>query len=571
MNAPPDTFFFFGRLHPALVHLPIGFVLLLAVLEVLARFPRFRNANSNVGLILALAVPLAGFTTLCGWLLSLAGGYDQSLLQWHKWTGIGTAVACLVVALLYSLDFKKSYRWCLFATTAALAFASHLGGSLTHGSDYLVRYAPAPLRSLLSFTAASKPAATKPKNFAELPAFSSVVQPLLQNDCVACHGPEKSKGGLRLDSLQALLKGGKSGPVLVPGKASESELFTRLNLPPENEDHMPPDGKPQPSADDIALLQWWLDAGAPADKVVGELKAAANISRILAARFGAGSAAPPVATASVAPQSLNIALPLAAKTADELGIVLSALSATEPWLQCNASIAGTNFGDSELAKLAPLGPNVRWLDLAGTAVTEAGLGKLSALPNLTRLHLERTAVTDAALSCLAGLPQLEYLNLYATAVTDVGLETLQKLPKLKHVYLWQTKVTPTAAKAFAEAHLDKAQLQRWQDELEQLKAKIRDQQITLDLGAPATAATVTNTVAATNPAPVNASCPISGKPVDATKAVLHEGALIAFCCDDCKAKFQKDPKPYLAKLTFSAEPKPQAKAASTAPPATKAQ
>jgi YHS domain-containing protein len=43
-------------------------------------------------------------------------------------------------------------------------------------------------------------------------------------------------------------------------------------------------------------------------------------------------------------------------------------------------------------------------------------------------------------------------------------------------------------------------------------------------------------------------CPVSGKPVDAQKTVLYEGKLVAFCCDDCKAKFQQDPKPFLAKL-----------------------
>ena len=52
-------------------------------------------------------------------------------------------------------------------------------------------------------------------------------------------------------------------------------------------------------------------------------------------------------------------------------------------------------------------------------------------------------------------------------------------------------------------------------------------------------------------APVNAQCPVSGKSVDISKTVLHEGKLIAFCCDDCKAKFQQDPKPLLAKLNLN--------------------
>ena len=74
-----------------------------------------------------------------------------------------------------------------------------------------------------------------------------------------------------------------------------------------------------------------------------------------------------------------------------------------------------------------LGANLRWLDLAGTAVTDAGLSQLSATPNLTRLHLERTGITDAGLKHVSKLQQLEYLNLYATTVTDEGLEEIKEL------------------------------------------------------------------------------------------------------------------------------------------------
>ena len=431
--------------------------------------------------------------------------------------------------------------------------ASHFGGSLTHGSDYLVRYAPQPLRALLGYKQPSTAiAAAKPKDFADLQVFAGAVQPVLEQNCVTCHGPDKSKGGLRLDSLQALLHGSKDGAVIVPGKAADSSLLKRLLLPPEEEDHMPPAGKPQPSTDDIALLQWWVEAGAPADKKVRELKPPANVARSLQARFSAplvaeqGSPQSRPALGAI-PLSLSNALPLAARITAELSIPITALSPTEPWLQCNAAVAGTNFGDADLAKLAPIAANLRWLDLAGTAVTDAGLAPLSAMPNLTRLHLERTAVTDDALPNLAKLSNLEYLNLYATDVSDDGLEALQKLPKLKHLYLWQTKVTPASAKAFAEARLDKPQLQRWQDEIEQLKARIRDQQISVDLGTPVVAP------ATTNAAPVNAMCPVSGKPVNVAKTVLHDGVLVAFCCDDCKAQFQKDPKPYLQKLALNSK------------------
>jgi YHS domain-containing protein len=430
-----------------------------------------------------------------------------------------------------------------------LVVAGHFGGSLTHGSDYFVRYAPGPFRSWLGGPPQASPIQTNHVEIAQLPVFAGVVRPVLQQDCVPCHGPEKSKGRLRLDTLEGLAKGGKSGPAIVAGKSADSEVIKRMLLPLTDDDHMPPNGKPQPSADDLALLQWWLDSGASSDKQVSELKSSPRVTQILAAKFG--SPAPIVKT--VPPKPLKDVLPQSAALAAELSIAITPLSPQEPWLQCNASIAGTNFGDAELKKLAALGANLRWLDVAGTAISDTGLAQFETMPNLTRLHLERTHLTDASLAQVASLNNLEYLNLYGTEISDAGLDHLQNLPKLRQLYLWQTKVTPAAGKAFAEARTDQDQLQRWREEIEQLNTKIREAHISVDLG------TILPAAASTNTTPVNAVCPVSGKPIDPTKTLLHNGVLVAFCCDDCKAKFQQDPAPYLAKLEPKKEPQPATK------------
>ena len=551
MNPPANLALFFGHTHPLLVHLPIGFLLLLGLLELLARLRRFQGANHGAGIILALAAPAAIFTALCGWLLGQGGGYDPDLLRWHKWTGIATAGICTGAALFYWLDWKRLYRLSLLATIPVLVLASHFGGSLTHGSDYLVRYAPAPLRAFRGRAAKPAPTPAQATNRADAEVFAGVIQPILQKDCVACHGPEKAKAGLRFDSLAAVLKGGENGAVLAPGKPVESSLIKRLKLPPEHDDHMPPDGKPQPGADDIALLEWWVAAGAPDKQKIGELKPPPQIQHILEARAGK-----PVAKAAP-PRDLAAVLPLAEQLTDQLNIAVTALAPNEPWLQCNASLAGTNFGDAELASLAPLAANLRWLDLAGTRVSDTGLVHVAAMPNLVRLHLERTGITDDGLDSLSGLKELEYLNLYATKVTDTGLEALGSLPKLRQLYLWQTGVTPAAAKTFADARVDKKQTQAWQDEIEQLKARIRNQQVSVDLGVTVAAAPKPA------PTPVNTNCPVSGKPVDPGHTVVFEGRLIAFCCEKCQAAFEKDPKTYLDKLpplakveTAAADPKP---------------
>jgi hypothetical protein len=90
--------------------------------------------------------------------------------------------------------------------------------------------------------------------------FQDRVQPLIESRCVSCHGPDKQKGQLRLDSREAMLKGGESGPVLIPGKPSES-LLVQVVLHQKKDLEMPPKERLTPA--DIAVLERWIAAGAP--------------------------------------------------------------------------------------------------------------------------------------------------------------------------------------------------------------------------------------------------------------------------------------------------------------------
>jgi len=549
VNAPSDLTLFFGRFHPVLVHLPIGLILLMAFLEAISRWPKFRHATANAGLILAVGAPLSVVAAILGLLLSREGGYDPKLLQIHQWTGIATAAGFVLAALLYYLNLLKAYRFLIFASVVVLFIASHFGGSLTHGSDYLVRHAPGPVRGLLAKKQPAAPVSPS-KNVAwdEQAAFAAVIHPILEDKCASCHGPEKSKGGLRVDSLEALLKGGDSGPAIVSGKSADSEVIKRMLLPLDHDDHMPPDGKPQPDRDELTLIRWWIDSGAKPEATIAALNPSAGIRNLLAKRLGAQSAgsSSPVEPAKIAAKPVPEMTNLVNRISGELEVPITFLGQDAPWIHCNASVAGKRFGDAELAKLADLGPNLRWLDLAGTAVTDAGLTNLAPFPNLARLHLERTAVTDAGLSALLPLRNLEYLNLHSTGVTDEGVALLGKAPRLRQLYVWQTKVTPAGAKAFTSARVDEEQIRQWEEQIEKLRQQIREQQVTVNLGttnAPKVAASSsTNTT-------LNANCPVSGKPVDPTKTSTYEGKTIAFCCDNCKARFDADPKPFLAQLS----------------------
>ena len=91
--------------------------------------------------------------------------------------------------------------------------------------------------------------------------FEQQIKPILEFDCVRCHGPEKPKGGLRLDTRGGALKGGDNGPALVPGKPDQSPLYTSTILPADDDKHMPPKGDPL-KKDQTELLRVWIEQGA---------------------------------------------------------------------------------------------------------------------------------------------------------------------------------------------------------------------------------------------------------------------------------------------------------------------
>src|SRR5688500_8257715 len=93
------------------------------------------------------------------------------------------------------------------------------------------------------------------------PDFSREVRPLLEPHCFQCHGPERQKGGLRLDTKEGAFKPADSGErAIVPGHASDSRLI-KLVSSKDDAERMPSKGEPL-SAAQIDLLKRWIDAGA---------------------------------------------------------------------------------------------------------------------------------------------------------------------------------------------------------------------------------------------------------------------------------------------------------------------
>jgi cytochrome c553 len=114
--------------------------------------------------------------------------------------------------------------------------------------------------ALLTVVAPSAVAAEPKFDAAQLEFFEKQVRPLLVDHCQACHGPDKHRGGLRLDSRAALLVGGDNGPVLVPGDPDKSRLVHAVRYG-DDKLRMPP--KEKLTAEQVAVLTAWVKMGAP--------------------------------------------------------------------------------------------------------------------------------------------------------------------------------------------------------------------------------------------------------------------------------------------------------------------
>ncbi len=284
--------------------------------------------------------------------------------------------------------------------------------------------------------------------------YKDLVVPILEAKCVKCHGEKKPKGKLRLDSLEAILKGGNEGAAVVAGKLDDSPLIARVYLPVADEEHMPPEDKEQLTAEETAVLAFWISSGAKATGLVGDLKPDAKAAAALNHVIGNLPKAVDTVTKADAPKADPAMDKLVAETIGQVekgGASLMPIAQDTPDLRFSALNVSKEFSDDQLVALKPVAARLKWIDLARTKVTDKGLAHLAGMTSLTRLHLENTAVTDAGLDSLKGLTNLEYLNLYGTPVTDAGIAKLAGLKNLKKLFIWQTKATDAGATKLAAA------------------------------------------------------------------------------------------------------------------------
>ncbi len=542
-----------GRLHPLVLHLPIGLAVGLAALEVLRR----RDDLSRVRVCLAWLLALFAIVTAA---TGLALGEEEAdggdTFYWHKRAGIAFACAAVLVATTAS-KWPRAYRVLLGLALALLIPAGHLGASLTHGENWLTK----PLAALFSAADAdgadgatanatgdarageralveAHPAGVATASAAAPPApladFATVIEPIFVARCANCHGATRQRAGLDLHTPQGIAAGGKHGPVFVAGQPVESHLLVRMQLPLDDDDHMPPEGKPQPEPREIDAVDAWIGAGAPFTGHVPALGAFLDLP-VLHASAGAENAVP--AATDVAPAEVPAPTPAPASALAALRDALvhvQSVAAGSPLLWVDfaaASRATTDAGATAL--LEPVREQLVDLSLARCEVGDALAPLFARMPRLQRLDLCDTRFTTAGLTSLAGHPALAELVLARTSLDATAVDALLALPALRSVRLWGAGLDAAALQRLAAARpgLD-------------IDADSDGESLALEVEPPVAVAKAA--AAAPTPAltPVNAMCPVSGEPVNPAFLIVDEGRVVGFCCKDCPGRFFADPQRY---------------------------
>ena len=413
LNELPAILEFVGRLHPLILHFPIALLLVGFLFELLDSRSKTKNHAQSVNILLWTGAFSAVLSAIAGILLSSNGSYSGETFLFHKWFGLVTS---LLSTLLLNLrkNSSKTFIPIYSITVIVLIITGHFGASLTHGENFLTEV----FKSKETLALKS-----------DITIFDQVIIPILDSKCASCHNPNKLKGGLLLNSRAGILKGGESGPVLVPGDINKSLLTKHIILPKEHDDHMPPNGKIQLSNEEIEMLTWWVENNASFTQKPPEVNQKDPIQIVFANYFK------PTESLKIDFASEQIITSLNTEK-----IRVNQMSDKLPYL---AVYMGHHdeLTSSDLENLSKVRKQVYSLDLGNSRIDNSIIKALSRFKNLHRLYLDNTTLSDDMLNSVARLKSLEYLNLYGTQVTKDGISKLLSLPNLNQLFVWQTEIT----------------------------------------------------------------------------------------------------------------------------------
>lgn len=433
----PFVLLFVGRLHPLVLHFPIVLIILALLFEIGGRYFKINTGENTVVAILISGAISAFVSVAAGYFLFASGEYSGSLMENHFWAGALTAAGIFFTLALYFVYqiSPKLYPWylgALVASNVAVAYASHLGGSITHGKDYLTEHLQFVMHS---FDGSSE----KPES--EMLVFEDMLLPIVEAKCMSCHNAQRAKGDFVMSSYEDLIRPGESGqPSVTPGAPDESAVYKRVILPEDHADRMPPEGKTPLTSEEISLLRYWIEAGATDSLKVVQAAGVDTIDQLVEnllpelARYRRRMQIDEVKLAKLESELEALAERL------DIRITKDSLS-DEDYFTIGMKFPPAPFTNEQFRELSPYFDVFSKVSLTSSGIDDAGLYYIGQMTNVRELYLQKTKLDGSGIIHLQNLHDLEVLNLSFTHVDDKAALDLLKIPNLREVYLYRTKTS----------------------------------------------------------------------------------------------------------------------------------
>lgn len=418
---------FLAHMHPLLVHLPIGFLILAALLKLASVWGKIVIEKQLLFWIITLTLAAAIASALTGYLLKTNDALNTTTSSRHQWAGMGLIAVLLGLLIALKQVQKPLFENALWLLSLILLFyTGHLGGSLTHGEEYF------------SFST-KKYIAPMVKDPLEANLYVDVIEPIFADKCWECHSSKKIKGGLRLDDKEWVIKGGENGSIL---SAHEPELMKRILLGESNEDHMPPKEKPQLSEQERKLIAWWIKKGANFE---GKVKDLSPEPAILAAINSLSKKEIQISLAPIPSQPIAAADPLTLDTLRQLGFPAKKIAHKSNYLYFNEF--NRQIPPKVWQLLSKLSTHLVWLKIPNQELNQETIGAINQLKNLYVLDVNHAKVDQKLIKNIGPLPQLLTLNISHTVQDSLDFSFLKNLPKLQKLYIYPYEGEIAATKA----------------------------------------------------------------------------------------------------------------------------
>jgi len=311
-----------------------------------------------------------------------------------------------------------------------IIFTGHQGAGITHGQNFLL----APLL----------PEKKQQQVLLEdAEVFKDMVRPILETKCMGCHNSRKAKGELVMETRELLLKGGKTGKLWDSTEADLGLLMKRIHLPLEAKKHMPPQGKPQLSEEEISILGQWIKTGADFKVKVMDLDPNSELRKVATNIF---------TTIETDNYDFAAADESKVKSLNNDYRVVYPLAKNSPALSAEF-FSAAQFRAESLKDLVAIKGQLVSLTLAKMPVTDEDMKTIGQFTNLRKLNLSFTNITGATLDELKGLKELKHLSLSGAKITAASLKGLASLDQLTKLFIWNTGLKKEDVRFLANKNL----------------------------------------------------------------------------------------------------------------------